>query len=465
MPTYLFEAMDAQGQEIKDEIDANTEEEAQATIRQLGYFVTKIAVKKARKASQATKGGGKRGLVVGGVNLKQLTMFTRQLSILQDAGLPILRSLRILAEQAKPGRLKYSLQDICTEIEGGATLSEGMSKSPKCFNRLYINMIKAGEAGGALEVILQRLAEFQERDQALRRRVKGAMAYPVIVVLVAVGILTFIMMSIVPTFKQIFLDFELKLPMPTLVLIEISNKVSQYWFLLPAIPIGVVLFLKLLCKFKEGKMGWDLFMLNVPVFGMLSEKNTMARMTRTLGTLVSSGVPILEAMTITRETCGNAMFEKLLTRVSESIREGDTIAAPMKQYSTPGFHPVACALWVLLAAAPVAMVALLPNLAMVGGGLALAAGMVGGLYYFMRMNRRVVDDLVVNMVDVGEETGELDTMLYKVADTFDDEVKVITDSLTSLLEPLLILFLGGAVGFIVVSLFLPLVSLITNLSK
>ncbi len=465
MPTYLFEAMDAQGQEIKDEIDANTEEEAQATIRQLGYFVTKIAVKKARKASQATKGGGKRGLVVGGVNLKQLTMFTRQLSILQDAGLPILRSLRILAEQAKPGRLKYSLQDVCTEIEGGATLSEGMSKAPKCFNRLYINMIKAGEAGGALEVILQRLAEFQERDQALRRRVKGAMAYPVIVVLVAVGILTFIMMSIVPTFKQIFLDFELKLPMPTLVLIEISNKVSQYWFLLPAIPIGVVLFLKLLCKFKEGKMGWDLFMLNVPVFGMLSEKNTMARMTRTLGTLVSSGVPILEAMTITRETCGNAMFEKLLTRVSESIREGDTIAAPMKQYSTPGFHPVACALWVLLAAAPVAMVALLPNLAMVGGGLALAAGMVGGLYYFMRMNRRVVDDLVVNMVDVGEETGELDTMLYKVADTFDDEVKVITDSLTSLLEPLLILFLGGAVGFIVVSLFLPLVSLITNLSK
>lgn len=465
MPTYLFEAMDAAGQEIRDEIDAQSEDEAQQTIRQMGYFVTKIAVKKARKsAAGAAAGRKRRGLAIGGVSTKMLSQFTRQLSILQDAGLPILRSLRILADQNKPGRLKYSLMDTCEEIESGSTLSEAMAKSPKAFDRLYVNMIKAGEAGGALEVILRRLADFMEKAEALKRKVKGAMAYPVVVVMVAVGILSFIMIKIVPTFQTIFEDFDTALPAPTLMLIAISAWVARFWYLIPIIPIGLFMFVKLLKKFHHGKMGWDLFMLNVPVFGMLVEKNSLARSTRTLGTLVSSGVPILEGLSITKETCGNALFEQMFGKVSEAIREGETIAQPLKEHSRSTFHPVALSLWVLLFAGPCVPFCFIPTMQAVGAGLMGAAAACGAIWYFLRMNRRVVDDLVVNMVDVGEETGELDTMLYKVADTFDSEVAVITDSLTALLEPLLIVFLGGAVGFIVVSLFMPLVSLITNLS-
>lgn len=465
MPTYMFEAMDAAGQEIRDEIEAPNEDKAQETIRQMGYFVTKISVKKARKsAADASKDGKKRGFAIGGVKSKDLTTFTRQLSILQDAGLPILRSLRILEEQSKPGRLKNSLMDTCEEIEGGSTLSEAMAKSPKCFNRLYVNMIKAGEAGGALEVILRRLAEFMEKSEALKRKVKGAMVYPVVVVMVAVGILTFIMIKIVPTFQTIFIDFDTELPPATLLLIAISTYTAKYWYLIPGIPLAIVLFIKMLRKFQAGRMGIDLFMLNVPVFGMLTEKNSLARSTRTLGTLVQSGVPILEGLTITKETCGNALFERIFGRVSEAIREGETIAKPMKENARAGFHPMALSLWILLFAAPCAAMIPLPGMMQVGLSMTGAGAVCGGLYYFMRMNRRVIDDLVVNMVDVGEETGELDTMLYKVADTFDSEVAVITDSLTALLEPLLIVFLGGAVGFIVVSLFLPLVSLIQNLS-
>jgi type IV pilus assembly protein PilC len=443
MPTFQFEAMDATGAEIRDVIEAQSEEEAQATIRQMGYFVTKITAKKSRKKADAAAGGKKkRGLVFGGVRSKELTTFTRQLSILQDAGLPILRSLRILAGQAKPGRLKYSLEDTCEEIEGGATLSEGMAKSPKCFNRLYINMIKAGEAGGALELILQRLADFLERAESLKRKVKAAMIYPCVVILVAVGILTFIMISIVPKFEDIFADFGLVLPKPTLILMAISKWCVSYWFLIPGIPISIWLLVKLIRKFKHGRIGWDQFIIKVPVFGNLIEKNILARTTRTLGTLVASGVPILEALNITRDTSGNAIFERMYTRVSEAIREGEAIAKPMKEHSVPGFHPVAAFFWFFFCFGP-----------------------VGLLFYLIKYKKRIVDDIVVNMVDVGEETGELDTMLYKVADTYDEEVAVLTEGLTKLMEPLLILFLGGAVGFIVISLFIPLVSLINNLSS
>ena len=465
MPTYLFEAMDAAGQEIRDEIEAPNEDKAQETIRQMGYFVTKISVKKSRKsAKDDAKSGKKRGLAIGGVSSKLLCTFTRQLSILQDAGLPILRSLKILEEQAKPGRLKNSLMDTCEEIEGGSTLSEAMGKSPKCFDRLYVNMIKAGEAGGALEVILRRLADFMEASEALRRKVKGAMIYPIMVMSVAVGILSFIMIKIVPVFEQIFIDFGVDLPTPTLILISISQNVVKFWFLIPGIPMAIVLFIRLLRKFKAGKMGWDLFLLNVPVLGMLIEKNTLARATRTLGTLVQSGVPILEGLNITRETCGNALFERMFGKVSEAIREGDTIAKPIKENSRAGFHPVAMGLSIAVFAVPAAATIVMPGMETLGFSLTAAAAACGGLFYFLKFRRRVVDDLVVNMVDVGEETGELDTMLYKVADTYDAEVAVLTDSLTSLLEPLLIVFLGGAVGFIVISLFLPLVSLIEGLS-
>ena len=441
MPTFQFEAMDSTGAEIKDVIDAATEEDAQATIRQMGYFITKITVKKARKQAAQTGSGKKRGFVFGGVKSKDLTAFTRQLSILQDAGLPILRSLRILGDQAKPGRLKYSLEDTCEAIEAGDTLSEAMLKSPKCFDRLYVNMIKAGEAGGALEVILQRLAEFQESAESLKRKVKGAMIYPAVVISVAVGILTFIMIKIVPSFQSIFEGFDLELPAMTLYLMAFSHWCVNYWYLIPGVPTVIWLTIKLIRKFKAGRMGWDQFVIKVPIFGPLIEKNIMARTSRTLGTLISSGVPILEALNITRETAGNAVFEKLYFRISERIREGDTIALPMKEYSKLSFHPVAAFFW-----------------------FAFIGGPVGILIYMMKYRQRVVDDIVVNMVDVGEETGELDTMLYKVADTYDEEVAVLTDGLTKLMEPLLILFLGGAVGFIVIALFVPLVSLISGLS-
>ena len=464
MQTFKFEAMDATGTEIRDEITADNEEQAQATIREMGYFVTKISVKKGRKEAAGKKGGKTRSLAIGGVKTKHLAAFTRQLSILQNAGLPILRSLRILENQSNSGRLKNSLMDVCDEIESGSTLSEAMAKSPKAFDRLFVNMIKAGEAGGALEVILQRLADFMERSEALKRKVKGAMIYPIIVVMVAVTILTFIMIKIVPTFQAIFADFGTTLPPATQLLIAVSDATVKFWWAIPMFPTVLWLFVKLIRKFKPGRMGWDMFSLNWPVFGMLMEKNTMARTTRTLGTLVASGVPILEALTITRETCGNSMFERLFGKVTDSIREGETISQPMKDHSSPGFHPVALLLWMLALSFPGICLCFVPGILPIAASVAGACAVLGGLYYITRMNRRVVNDLVVNMIDVGEETGELDTMLYKVADTFDDEVSVITDSLMSLLEPLLIVFLGGAVGFIVISLFMPLVSLIENMS-
>jgi type IV pilus assembly protein PilC len=472
MPTYQFEAMDATGQEIRDVIDAASEDEAQQTIRQMGYFVTKISVKKSRDAAGAKGAAGKkkRGMAFGGASSKQLSLFTKQLSILQDAGLPILRSLRILETQQKSGKLKNALGDVGDEIESGATLSEAMAKSPKVFSRLYINMIKAGEAGGALEVILRRLSEFLERSESLKRKVKGAMIYPIVVILVAVGILTFIMLKIVPVFQKMFEEFGLKLPAPTVLLINISNWVVAHgWYTIPLIPVVLFLFVKLLRKFRHGRMGWDIYMLKVPIIGMLIEKNTMARTTRTLGTLVASGVPILEGLTITRETAGNAIFERLYGKVADAIREGETIAKPLGANARPGFHPVAAFLWVMTGAFVPLLIMTMPGMIKTIGLYPLAMGALGGgviglVWYLLRMNSRIVDELVVNMVDVGEETGELDTMLYKVADVFDEEVTTLTDGLMKLIEPLLIVFLGGAVGFIVISLFLPLISLIQGLS-
>lgn len=462
--------MDATGQEIKDVIEAATEEEAQGTIRQMGYFVTKISVKKASAQAATKKTGRKKTFAIGGGGTKFVCAFTRQLSILQDAGLPILRSLRILENNAKPGKLKNALMDVCDEIETGSTLSEAMAKSPKVFNRLYINMIKAGEAGGALEVILQRLAEFMERSESLKKKVKGAMIYPVVVIMVAVCILIFIMLKIVPVFAKMFAEFELELPAATLLLVAISDFVVSYWFLLPAIPLSIWLFIKLVRKFKHGRMGWDMYILKLPIMGNLIEKNILARTTRTLGTLISSGVPILEALNITRETAGNALFERMYGKVTDSIRDGNTIARPLAEYSRLGFHPVCAMFWFLMGATPgILMMCLTPMkdmgfMLMGGAQAALGVGTLATLFYASKIKTRVVDDLVVNMVDVGEETGELDTMLYKVADQFDEEVKTLTDGLMALLEPLMICFLGGAVGFIVISLFMPLVALIQGLS-
>ena len=227
----------------------------------------------------------------------------------------------------------------------------------------------------------------------------------------------------------------------TIYLMAFSRWCVEYWYLIPGVPIVIWLTIKLIRKFKAGRMGWDQFVIKIPVFGNLIEKNILARTSRTLGTLISSGVPILEALNITRETSGNAIFEKLYGKVGERIREGDAIAQPLKEYSKLKFHPVAAFFWFVFIGGP-----------------------IGLLVYVLKLQQRVVDDIVVNMVDVGEETGELDTMLYKVADTYDEEVAVLTDGLTKLMEPLLIIFLGGAVGFIVIALFVPLVELINGLA-
>jgi type IV pilus assembly protein PilC len=419
MPTFQYEAMDHTGKEVKDSIDASTKEEAQQLIRQKGFFVTKIseraakAGKKGGKAAQPKKGTGrgkkKKSFTIGKVSAKNLTLFTRQLSTLQDAGLPILRSLKILENQAKPGVLKNSLMDVIEDIESGSTLSEAMAKHPKAFDRLYCNMVKAGEAGGALEVILQRLADFKEKSQTLKRRVKGAMVYPIVVILVATCIVGFILYFIIPRFKAIFADFGVDLPQITVILLGASDFIINKFWVVIITPILIWIFIKLLYRNRTGAYILDRLWLMIPVMGTIIEKSTVARTMRTLGTLVQSGVPILESLNIVKDTAENAVFERAFLRIYESIREGETIAQPLRE-------------------------------------------------------SRIVDDIVVNMIDVGEETGDLDTMLNKIADNYEEEVEVLVESLVSLLEPIMIVILGGIIGFIVIALFMPLIQLISKLS-
>jgi type IV pilus assembly protein PilC len=414
MATFKFEAMDTTGGEVKDSVEAASEEEAQQKIRQMGYFVTRLTEVAGKKKDKKVKGPRqrKKGKVftIGGVNTKHLVTFTRQFSTLQDAGLPVLRSLKILEGQMRPGVLKNALIDVVDDVESGSTLSEAFGRHPRVFDRLYVNMVKAGEAGGALEVILKRLAEFKEKAQSLARRIKGAMIYPAVVITVAIAILSFIMIFIIPKFEKIFDDFKLKLPWLTQALIDTSRWFVKYWYIIPLIPVFFWLMFKLIRLNKTGNYIMDRIKLFIPIMGNIIEKTVVARTMRTLGTLVSSGVPILEALSIVRETAQNAVFERMYQRVYESIREGETIAQPLKE-------------------------------------------------------SRLVDDMVVNMIDVGEETGDLDTMLNKIADVYDEEVDVLVEALISLLEPIMIVILGFIVGTIVIALFMPLLGLLEGLSN
>src|SRR3954451_18176115 len=326
MPTYQYEAMDHTGREVKDSIDASTQEEAQQLIRQKGFFVTKIAerTKAAKKGKTAAKkkGGGrgkKKSFTIGKISTKQLCTSTRQLSTLQDAGLPILRSLKILEGQCKPGVLKNALGDVVEDIESGATLSDAFAKHPKAFDKLYCNMIKAGEAGGALEAILQRLADFKEKSQTLKRRIKSAMVYPIVVIFVACVIVGFILYFIIPKFEAIFDDFGVDLPKITVFLIEASHFVVRRFWVVILAPILFWIFIKLLYRNRTGAYICDRIMLMIPVMGAIAEKSTVARTMRTLGTLVQSGVPILESLNIVRDTAGNAVFERAFSRIYESI--------------------------------------------------------------------------------------------------------------------------------------------------
>ena len=425
MPTFTYEALNAGGKPQKGTIDASSSEEAIQRIKSQGYFPTAVREQKVKKsaagspaAASAKKkkkaGGG--GITIGGVKKKQLTSFTRQLSTLQDAGLPLLRSLQILEQQMKPGVMKKTLISVCEEVEGGSSLSDAMAKNPKAFDKLYVKMVNAGEIGGVLDIILQRLAEFMEKAERLKRKIKGAMVYPIVVVLVAVAILTFIMLFIIPKFEEIFTDFGVALPGITMALINASRWVAggQPGQQVPGVvvilvaPFAAFILWKLLRKAGPGRAATDIAMLKIPVFGTIIRKTSIARFTRTLGTLIAAGVPILEAITITKETSGNYVYEKALGNVHDSIREGETFAVPLRESKT-------------------------------------------------------CDPLVVNMIDVGEETGEMDAMMMKIADNYDEEVDVAVAALLSLLEPLMVVVLGGMVGTIVVAMFMPMVAMIESL--
>ena len=423
MPTFQYEAVNAAGKSQKGVIEANSPDDAQSQLKAQGYFPTSVQEKKgrAKKAEKSPKAAKKKGkgfsLSIGRVNLKKMTTFTRQLSTLQDAGLPLLRSMQILESQQRPGRLKTILGDVCEGVESGASLSDAMAQHPKAFDRLYSKMVAAGEVGGVLDIILQRLADFMEKNQRLKRRIKGAMIYPAVVITIAVLIVTGIMYFVIPKFQEIFNDFDVKLPGLTLWLIDASRWVAgqnegqdvpgAIWIVFsPVILFGLF---KLSRIPKAGRAATDWLFLRIPVVGGLIKKTAVARFTRTLGTLIAAGVPILEAITITKETSGNWVFERALGNVHDSIREGETFADPLR-------------------------------------------------------DSKVCDAIVVNMIQVGEETGDLDVMLMKIADNYDEEVDVAVQSLLSLLEPFMVVILGGIVGTIVLALFLPLVSMIESVS-
>ncbi len=437
MPSFQYEAMNESGKPQKGTINAASSEDAIARIRNQGLFPTSVREQKVKKqaaksgapgrATGAAGGGGggtskrKKTFVIGKAKPKELTNFTRQFSTLQDAGLPILRSLQILDLQQKAGVMKNVLGEIQEDVAAGMTLSDAMAKQPKAFDRLYCKMIAAGEVAGVLEMILQRLADFLEKAQSLKKRIKSAMTYPVIVIFVAVVIVTALMLFIVPQFTGIFKDFDSELPALTQKLIDTSNWLGGKWLnednpqRVPGVvwvlcsPIVFFILYKLLRKSRYGKIAVDHAILYVPVVGQLIKKTAVARFTRTLGTLIRAGVPILDAITITKETSSNYVYEQALQNVHDSVRQGESFAEPLRK-------------------------------------------------------ARVCDAIVTNMIDVGEETGDLDKMLLKIADNHDEEVDNLVEAMTSLIEPLMTLALGGIVGFIVIALFMPLVALIQSVT-
>ena len=410
MPVFAYEAIDTSGQRVKKELDASSKDEAIKLIRSQGLRPTKIILRPGTAVAAAKKGGKKKTVLFSRVTSGQITTFTTQLATLQDAGLPIVRSIKILETQQKPGKFKDQLAQVAEEVESGATFSEALAKHPKSFDKLYVSMVKAGEAGGVLDVILNRLAGFMEKSQKLRKKVKGAMIYPVAVITVATIIMVVIMTFVVPSFEAMFKDLGKNLPAPTQLLLSISQALRSFWYLIPGIPFLLWIGFTAVARSTAGRKALDAFKLKMPVFGTIINKSAISRFCRTLGTLIASGVPILEALRIVKDAIGNVVIAGAIEEVHGSIREGETIADPLR-----------------------------------------ASG--------------AFDELIVNMIDVGEETGELDKMLLKIADNYDNDVDVAVEGLSSLLEPIIIVGLGGAVAFIVISLFLPLIEIIKNVGS
>jgi type IV pilus assembly protein PilC len=427
MPRYDYVALDARGKETKGSIDVASQNEAIGRVKEMGLFPTKIIEAdriqekaagrkaKARPAARGKKGGAmnieiKIPGLSGRVKPKVLTTFTRQLATLVDAGLPLLRGIRVLEKQERNVTLKKILGELSLAIEGGSTFSEALAQHPKVFNRLFVNMVKAGELGGVLEVVLKRLAEFSEKAQKIKGKVKAALFYPVAVLIVASGILTLLMVFVVPRFKEVFAGMNMTLPTFTLIVLKISDIIKNNFLTTAGCAAGAtVVFLIIINKTKLGRRLWDKLKLKLPALGPVISKVAISRFTRTLGTLVSSGVPILQALTIVKETAGNVIVASAVSRVHESVKEGETITAPLEA-------------------------------------------------------SRVFPPMVVSMVDVGEQTGALPEMLLKIADNYEEEVDNAVSAMTSLLEPIMIIFLAVIVGSIVIAMFLPLIKMITTMS-
>jgi type IV pilus assembly protein PilC len=419
--------MDARGKETKGTLEVTNQNEAIGRVKEMGLFPTKIIevdkIKgksdkkvKAKPAKKAGRKGAAMNLTInipglsGRVKSKVLTAFTRQLATLVDAGLPLLRGLRVLEKQERNATLKKIIGDLALSIEGGSTFSEGLAQHPKVFNRLYVNMVKAGELGGVLEVVLNRLAEFMEKAQKIKGKVVAAMFYPVAVITVATVIMGILLTVVIPRFKEVFagLGEGRELPKFTRIVLGISAMVKDHFIYTM---IGVIAFAILFSLFKRTKFGrhaWDKFKLKVPVLGPVVSKVAISRFTRTLGTLVSSGVPILQALTIVKETSGNVIVGNAVSAVHDSVKEGETITAPLE-----------------------------------GSG--------------------VFPPMVISMVDVGEQTGALPEMLLKIADNYDEEVDNAVAAMTSLLEPIMIVCLAVVVGSIVIAMFLPLIDLMNTM--
>jgi type IV pilus assembly protein PilC len=341
---------------------------------------------------------------------KQVMLFTRQLATLVDAGLPLLRCLHVLQKQEKNPQFRDALAGMAESVEGGSTFAESMSQYPKVFTPFFVNMVKAGETSGALQTILVRLAEFMEKSNKIRNKVKGAMVYPLVVMVMAGIILTVLMVFVIPKFKEIFDDLlgGKSLPLLTEIVIGMSNFIAQQWYIGIAIIAGCVMAFKSFKATKSGQETLDRIMLKLPIFGTLVQKTAIGNFTRTLGTLMTGGVPILQALNIVKAVTNNAVLSKAVEQVHDSVKEGETIVVPLE-----------------------------------------ASG--------------VFPSMVVSMVQVGEETGALPEMLMKIAENYDDEVDTAVEALTSVIEPIMIILLALIVGTIVIAMFLPMISIIGNL--
>lgn len=414
MAMYQYKALDKGGKEVRGSIDATGEEAVVERLRGMGYFATEISrtktgVGQMDLAELPIIRGINRIISRGKVGLKDLSAFTRQLATLIGAGLPLMRSMQILYEQVENKNLKEAIQDITASVEGGSTLSEAMGKHPRIFNRLFVNMIKAGEIGGALEQVLERLALFSEKAAAVRSKVKGAMWYPAVVICIAGGVVTIILMFVVPKFATMFSDLGGDLPALTQYLVDFSDWIVGNWWKPILGIIGMIIALRMINSTSSGAYVIDRIKLKLPVFGVILQKSALARFARTFGTLLDTGVPILQTLVIVKDTSGSEVIARAMVDIHASIRDGDTVHEPMKTF--PVFPP-----------------------------------------------------LVVHMIAVGEETGSLDKMLIKVAEAYEREVDDAVDGMAKLIEPLLIVGLGGVIGTIVVALYLPIFN-IANVIK